>query len=324
MALFIGLDLGGTNIKAGVMDDSAAVLGKLSVPTRAEGGPDAVIANMADAARQVADQAGVNITDVDMIGIGTPGPVDHDAGIVLAAPNMPGWSNIPIRDKISQMLDRPAVLENDANAAAFGEFWAGAGRDLSIRHLIMLTLGTGIGSGFIVDGRIVRGASGYGGEVGHIVVDRKGPTHTSGSPGCFEHYASATGTGRRAVELIQGGGESRLQATYDKHGEITAEQVFDAAKQGDHLALRVVDEVTDTLGLVCVNLCRLFDPQMILFAGGMILSGDFLFDRIRAGFMKYDWKILEPRVKIVPAELGNDAGIVGAAAVAWDAHTNGQ
>lgn len=324
MPIYIGLDLGGTNIKAGVMDESAVVLAKLSVPTRAEKGPDAVIHNMAEAARQVAAQANIALDDVDMIGIGTPGPVDYETGSVLAAPNMPGWTNIRVRDKIIDELGRPAVLENDANAAAFGEYWAGAGRDKSIRHLIMLTLGTGIGSGFIVDGRIVRGANGYGGEIGHIVVNPKGPTHTSGSPGCFEHYASATGTGRRAVELIEGGGDSCLKPTLDKHGEISAEQVFDAAKQGDQLALHVVKEVTDTLGLVCVNLCRLFDPQMILFAGGMILSGDFLFDRIRAGFMKYDWKILEPRVKIVPAELGNDAGIVGAAAVAWDAHQNGE
>ena len=324
MAYYIGIDLGGTNIKAGVADENGRALAKVSVPTQADRGVEAVIRNMSDAARQAVTKANLKLEAIDCVGIGAPGPVHFDDGIVLAAPNMPGWRNIPLRDRIAAELGRPAVLENDGNAAAFGELWAGAGRDPSIRHLLMLTLGTGVGGGFIANGKLIRGAHGYGSEPGHIIVNPAGTRHTSGSPGCLEQYASASGCGRRATELVEAGHASTLKAVYDaNHKQVTAKDVFAHAKAGDKLATQVLEEVTQYLGILCVNLCRIFDPQMIVFAGGMILAGDELFNRVRQVFKDYTWSIGSPFPQIVPSQLGNDAGFIGAAAVARDKHTGG-
>ena len=324
MAHYIGIDLGGTNIKAGVTDENGRALAKVSVPTEGDRGPDVVIKNMAGAARQAVAKAGMPLESIDYVGIGAPGPVHFDDGIVLAAPNMTGWRNIPLRDRIAKELDRPSVLENDGNAAAFGELWAGAGRDPSIRHLLMLTLGTGVGGGFIANGKLIRGAHGYGSEPGHIIVNPAGSRHTSGSPGCLEQYASASACGRRACELIEAGGKSSLKAVYDANKKhVSAKDVFAHAKAGDKLAEQIVSEVTQYLGIACINLCRIFDPQMIVFAGGMILAGDELFDRVRAVFNDCTWSIGSPLPEIVPSQLGNDAGFIGAAAVARDKHTGG-
>lgn len=324
MAYYIGIDLGGTNIKAGVADENGRALAKVSVPTNAEAGPEAVINNMALAAAEAVKKTDIHLSAIDYVGIGAPGPVNFDEGIVLAAPNMPGWRNIPLRDRIAEKLDRPAVLENDGNAAAFGELWAGAGRDRSIRHLLMLTLGTGVGGGFIANGKLIRGAHGYGSEPGHIIVNPNGSRHTSGSPGCLEQYASASACGRRAEELIEAGYPTTLKAVYDANDkQVSAKDVFSHAKAGDAMAEQIVSEVTQYLGIACVNLCRIFDPQMIVFAGGMILAGEELFDRVRKVFEHFNWSIGSPMPQLVPSQLGNDAGFIGAAAVARDKHTGG-
>ncbi|MAE62752.1 MAG: hypothetical protein CMJ18_00650 [Phycisphaeraceae bacterium] len=319
MGHFIGLDLGGTNVKAGLVDDEANVMANLSVPTEGEGGADRVIEVMASAAKEVAAKAGVKMDRVAGIGIGAPGPLDFEAGVVKAAPNLPGWIDVRLRDRIAEATGCPAVLENDANAAAFGEFWAGAGRDPDIRHLVMLTLGTGIGSGLIVDGRVIHGGYGLGGEGGHIIVQPDGRLCGCGQRGCLEAYTSAAQAARRAQEALDAGEDSVLgRISAGQQGEITAEDVFDAAAGGDALALRIVDETAQYLGIAAVTFCRLLDPQMIVFAGGMIAAGDFLFDRIRRSFSDHDWDLVAPQVRIVPATLGNDAGFIGAAAVAWD------
>jgi glucokinase len=325
MAYYIGIDLGGTNIKAGVTDETGHVLSKVSIPTTAEGGPDAVIANMAQAGRAVVEQAKLKMSQVDYIGVGAPGPIDFSTGVVRMAPNLPGWTNIPLQSRIGDLLGRPTMLENDGNAAAFGEYWAGAGRQSSkdIRHLIMLTLGTGVGSGLVVNGKIVHGSVGNAGEGGHIIVQPNGRQCGCGQRGCLETYGSASRTGQRAAEAVRDSKEATtLREPFEKGKEITAKMVFDHAKAGDKLARRVVEETVMYLAVGCVTLCRLFDPQMIVFAGGMILAGDYLFDQIRAEFHRQSWTILKDHVEIVPSTLGNDAGFIGAAAVAWDAHQN--
>lgn len=324
MSYYIGLDLGGTNVKCGVVDAERRVLSHLSIPTDATKGHKAVVEAMGHAALEVAKKAGVPIEKVAGIGIGAPGPLDMRRGILRAAPNLPGWKDVPIRDGVTKVTGRPAVLENDANAAAFGEFWAGAGRREGIRDVIMLTLGTGVGSGLIVDGNLIHGAHDLGAEAGHMLVVPNGRPCGCGQNGCLESYASATAATKRVIELMRGGESSVLLATYERDpGKITAKDVFDAAKAGDVLATRVVDEVATYLGIACVSLCRLFDPQMIVFAGGMIFAGDFLFDRVRKVFQKQTWKVVESKVEIVPAVLGNDAGFIGAAAVAWNASRTG-
>ncbi len=324
MRHFIGLDLGGTNVKAGVVDDQAQVLASQSVPTPAQGGPKAVIDAMAQCARLVCDKAELSFSDVTAIGVGSPGPLDFEAGVVIALPNLPGWENVPLRDRLAQATGRPVVLENDANAAAFGEYWAGAGRDPAIRHLVMLTLGTGIGSGLIIEGQILHGAFNVGGEGGHMIVDPDGRPCGCGQRGCLESGASASHTARRAEEALAGGAASSLAARYKQAGAIEAKDVFDAAKAGDDLAVKIAAQTATVLAIGCVNLCRLLDPQMIVFAGGMILAGDYLFALVREQFQQRSWTIMKDRVQIVPAQLGNKAGFIGAAAVARDAQQRGR
>ena len=325
MPRYIGLDLGGTNIKAAVLDESGRILARTSIPTNAVAGPQVVIAALVEAAGDVAGQAQIDMADIDAIGVGSPGPIDLEAGVVLNAPNLPDFVDVPLRDSIAEATGRPTVLDNDANAAAFGEYWAGAASAADVRHVVMLTLGTGIGAGLIVDGRIVHGAFGNGGEGGHIIVVPGGRRCGCGQQGCLEAYASASRTARRAEEaVVAGNSGSMLAKLYEPLSRpLTAKQVFDAANVGDELALRIVDETAMYLGIACVNLCRLLDPQMILFAGGMILSGDLLFDRIRKAFADHTWVAARDRVRIEPASLGNDAGIIGAGGIAWDAHQSG-
>ena len=321
MGFYIGLDLGGTNIKAGLVDETPNVLASASVPTPLEGGPDSVISVMSDLAWRVAAEAKLGMEEVSCIGIGSPGPLDFKNGVVLALPNLQGWQNVPLRDRTSAKTGRPVVLENDANAAAFGEFWAGAGRDPSIRHMIMLTLGTGIGSGLIIDGRIVHGGFGLGGEGGHLIVEPNGRLCGCGQHGCLESYASARNTALRAEAALAAGEPSSLrQVGKSGSGQISAKDVFDAAKIGDLLARRIVQETAKYLAIGCVSLCRVLDPQMIVFAGGMTLAGDYLFDMVTAEFQKRTWSITKDQVQVVPARLGNDAGFIGAAAVAWNSH----
>ncbi len=319
MKRFIGLDLGGTNIKAGLVDETGRVLAEISSPTQAGQGPDAVVGRMLDLARQVAQQGSTSLAEVTAIGIGSPGPIDADNGIVLSAPNMPGWEDYPLRDRVQEATGRPSFLENDANAAAFGEFCFGAGKDPAIRHLIMLTLGTGVGGGIIIDGRIVHGGYGLAAEAGHLIVAPNGRRCACGQRGCLEAYASAGAVARQGIEAVQAGERTILAQIYAQNGErLSAKDVFTAAYQGDGIAANIIEEATTYLGIACVSLCRLLDPQMIVFAGGLILAGENLFAGVRASFAEHDWTILRSKVAIVPAQLGNQAGIIGAAAVAME------
>ena len=322
---YLGLDLGGTNIKAGVVDEHGKLLAKVSTPTEGQGGPDIVINRMAEAAKDAAAEADIALEKITAIGIGSPGPLDMDIGVIKAAPNLPGWINIPLRDRIADATGRPAVLENDANAAAFGEFWTGAGGDKSIRHMVMFTLGTGVGSGIIIEGRLLHGAQDEGAEAGHMIMVPDGRPCGCGQRGCLETYASASRVAIRAQEAVAHGQISSLKPLYEEDPEqITSKTVFEHAAKGDRVSMRVVDDAALYLGIACVNICRILDPQMIVFAGGMIAAGDFLFDKIRAAFDDHTWSYGSKGVQIVPARLGNDAGVIGAAGVAWDAHQHGR
>jgi glucokinase len=321
MPLFLGLDLGGTNIKVGLVDHTAKLIAQSSVVTPAEKGPDAVLAAMAAAARDVVAKAGHSMNDVVAIGVGSPGPLDLRNGIVRQAPNLPGWTNVPVEAKMHLLTGRPCVLENDANAAAFGEYWAGAGKNTNIRHFVAFTLGTGIGSGIVVDGKIVHGATGMAGEGGHVIIYPNGRRCGCGQHGCVEAYASANSTAKRAVEALEQGANSSLLASFKgRLQEITSKDIFDAAKAGDPLATRIVDETAEALALTCLNFSRILEPQMIVFAGGMIYAGDFLFDKIRHFYNKHTWTVPGDPPKITAAVLGNDAGAIGAAGIAWAKH----
>lgn len=321
MSYYVGLDLGGTNLKAAVVDAQGGLMAKMSAPTLRGQGPDPVIAAMIDSTSGVVAQAGLKMSQITAVGIGSPGPIDLEKGVLISAPNLPDFRDVPIRDRISEATGKPTVLDNDANVAAFAEYWIGAGSDPSIRHLVALTLGTGIGSGLVINGKILHGGFGNAGEAGHMIVQPNGRQCGCGQLGCLEAYASAFHTALRAAEAVEAAGPGQHTTL---HSTPTAKDVFDAAIAGDELAQRVADETATYLGIACVDLCRLLDPQMIVLGGGMVQARDYLLTRVRQAYERNNWRMSPSQVKIDLAVLGNDAGVIGAGAIACDAHRRGE
>lgn len=319
---YVGVDLGGTNIKAGVLDADAEVLCSLSVPTEVPKGRDAVVSNIIEAAEQAIGKAGVNRAKVAGIGIGSPGPLSHRQGLVINPGNLPCLKDTPLRKIVTERTGIPSTLENDANAAAFGEYWAGAGKGVS--DLVMFTLGTGVGGGVIVEGRLLRGFFENGAELGHIIVQPNGRRCSCNQLGCVEAYSSAYNLARVAEEMIQAGESSSLKAKVDAGQMLMAEDIVAAAKAGDALATKVWDQACYYLGLVIVNMQHMTNPERVVLAGGLIAAGDFLLDRVCAHAKKLTWNLLNDLPEVRFATLGNDAGFIGAAGCAWDAHRTGQ
>jgi len=313
----IGIDLGGTFIKFALLDRAMAVRASSQCPTPAEKGADGAIEAIVAGGRRLLAEAGVSAGDVAGVGIGSPGPLDLDAGVVIGMPNIPGFDNVPLRDRVSAGLGLPAVLENDANAAALGEFLAGSGR--GVRNMVLLTLGTGIGSGIIVDGKLLHGAHGIGAEAGHLIVQPGGEPCGCGQRGCLERYASATYLSEYARRCIeQDGREGRLAEVLRRRGAIDARDVQAAARDGDALAREVWDRAVRYLAIACVGLCRLLDPDRIVLGGGMAKAGEALMAPLQEHFQAEHWTLTEPKTALALAELGNDAGVIGAAGAAWE------
>ncbi len=315
---YVGVDLGGTNIKAGLLDAQTQVLSRLSVPTEIERGREQITANIITAAERSITEAGVKRDEVAGIGIGSPGPMSHRQGLIINPGNLTCLQNLPIRDIVSQRTGIKTTLENDANAAAFGEFWAGAGR--GVRDLVMFTLGTGVGGGVITDGRLLRGHFENGGELGHIVVNPRGRKCSCAQLGCVEAYSSAYNLARYAEELIAAGRPSRLKPLVDAGELLKAEHIVEAAQAGDELARQVWDEACYYLAVTIVTMQHVTNPERVVLAGGLIAAGDFLLEPIRRHFRALTWNLLEDFPDIQFAALGNDAGFIGAAGCAWEAH----
>ena len=311
----IGIDLGGTYVKFGLLDDQRQPSEIFQLRTPA--GAKDVIRQMVHGARTLMAENDLVDSDIVGVGIGSPGPLNVRDGMIIAMPNIPGMDNCPIRDRVSDGLGLPAVLENDANAAAYGEFLCGAGQD--VRSVVLLTLGTGVGSGIITDGRILHGAHDIGGEMGHMIVQPGGEPCGCGQRGCLESYSSASNVARRARRRIeQEGGTGVLAAVLKQKGEIDAKDVEQAALAGDELAAAVWDDCARYLAVACVNICRALDPDSIILGGGMIKAGEALLAPLREHFGRMHWRLTPPRTRIEPARLGNDAGVIGAAGVAWE------
>ncbi|MBI1370515.1 MAG: ROK family protein [Planctomycetes bacterium] len=306
MKYYIGLDLGGTNIKGGLLDEKANVVAQHSIPTEAKQGPEHVFDRLAFMAGKLMADAKVEASQIKGIGVGTPGPVDRN-GVVLSAPNLAGWKNVPLASELNKRMPMPIKIVNDADAAGYGEYWAGAGRDESIKYLILLTLGTGVGGGIVLDGKLYAGSYGAGAELGHTIIQLDGEPCGCGQRGCLEQYTSATAIARSAARAMAAGEKTSLPANP------TTRQVFEALEAGDALAEKVVNRACEYLGIACVNFVRTFDPQMIVLGGGVAAAGEALSKRVRASFMKHTWRIVEPKVIITTATLGNDAGFIGAA-----------
>ncbi|MGE0480682.1 MAG: ROK family protein [Phycisphaerae bacterium] len=362
--LNIGVDVGGTNLKAGLVNERGGVVARLSTPTEADRGFEHVLARIVNLIDELLAAAGRSKREIGAIGIGAPGPMSHARGVVFNAPNLPGWANVPLRDRLADATGLPVSLENDANAAAFGEFVVraapppqvatrstadvaarssagdadhasgrgtpGAGgaappdsaptatrvRDHAIHSLVMMTLGTGVGGGIVLNGRLVRGAFDNAGEIGHMIIEPQGRECPCGQRGCVERYCSANAVAERLAETVRAGEHSLLSGSILRGDEINAAQVQQAMEQGCGIAARVWDETCRYLALTCVNVQHLLNPQVVVLAGGLINAGDLLLLPVQRHFERLTWKMAPDSPRIELAKLGGDAGVIGAAALA--------
>jgi glucokinase len=320
LPLYVGLDVGGSSMKAGVVDDKGRPLSSVSLATEAHRGQEFGLERMCESIRQAIAAAGVGQDQITAIGVATPGTMDIPAGIILDPPNLRPWRNVPVRQYVQDAFHVPTAFQNDANAAAFGEFWVGAGRNA--HSMVLFTLGTGVGGGIIIGDLVVEGEHSHGAELGHMKVETTNPRQCGcGRWGCLEAYASATAVVKRAHEAIAHySGASALVALLRKQGEVTAKDIFDAAAAGDPLAERLVEETAFYLAIGTMNMMHTIDPDMVVFAGGMSAAGEGFLDRIRWHVKRLAFPVPAQKTQIRYAVLESDAGFIGAAACARQLH----
>ncbi len=305
----IGVDVGGTNVKIALVDKTGSIVYSDTVPTRAEMGYEYTISNIITAIRNVMKESKITKDSIEGIGFGFPGQIDCDNGIVRLAPNIPGWVNIPIADIISKEFSIPVKVDNDVRCAALAELNYGAGK--GAKNLVCITVGTGIGSGLIVNGKLVRGASNAAGEIGHIKLQMEnGPLCGCGDYGCLEAFASGPAIVAMAEEYIKGGKSTKYRELAKT--EITPYVVAEAAKQGDVVAKKIFEIMGNYIGIGLASVVNLLNPEKIVIGGGVADAGDLLFNPIKETLKKRTMPIQGSAVKVVHAELGNTAGVIGA------------
>ncbi|MEM9414711.1 MAG: ROK family protein [Planctomycetota bacterium] len=315
--MYIGLDLGGTHIKAGLVDAEGHVLRSDVFDTPANSTPDAVVEQLAIVTRGLAADEGVSMDDIAAIGVGVPGLIDSATGIVKACVNLKDWHDVPLRELAAEAIGKPVVVDNDANAASYGEFSVAMRHTPDLQHLALITLGTGVGAGIVLNRQVFHGGGGMAGEVGHMVVVPGGHLCACGQRGCLEQYTSATSVIRDATELIATGKRSHLALTLGTGEKITTRHVFAAAAEGDRMANKLIEDAAKYLAIACINLCRVIDLEMIVIGGGVANAGEALAAPLRQAFFDQTWSIpgaCEPTLQVTT--LGNDAGYIGAAALA--------
>ena len=310
--LIVGVDLGGTRFRVCLANREGVILERTSTLTLADEGPDAVIHRLVEGVRFVLRERDAG--SVLGLGLGAPGPLDPWAGVVLHAPNMPGWRDVPLRDRLQDALGIPSFVNNDANLAGLGELYFGAGQGLT--DLVYITVSTGIGGGVIAGGRLLLGGHGLAGEIGHMVIQTNGPLCGCGNYGCLEALASGTAIARETRARLEAGAQSAILALAGGAIErVDAAVVERAAREGDALAGEIMREAGTYLGIGIVNVIHLFDPQMVIVGGGVSRAGALIFgpaqavldSRLLAGF--------KGKCSIVPAALGDDAGLMGSVAL---------
>ena len=307
MKYYIGIDLGGTNIVAGVVDENYQILTKASVKTNLPRPEQEIAADMAAVARQAAEEAGLSLDQIEWVGVGTPGIANSATGIIEYYNNL-GFCNTPMVQYLEEALGRPAFIENDANAAAYGEYVAGAAK--GAKHAVCITLGTGVGGGIIIDGKIYCGSNFGGAEIGHTVIDVNGPMCSCGRKGCFEVFSSATGLIRMTKEALAAHPESALK----DEERITGRTAFNYMRAGDETAKQVVDDYIRYLAAGITNTINIFQPDVLCIGGGVCNEGDPLLLPMKEIVKKEVYTRNSPKnTEIVIAKLGNDAGIIGAA-----------
>ncbi len=303
----IGVDLGGTNMRTALLSPDGLILDRHKVSTHAAEGWKQVVARLVEnIVRYQKIAIGKGLT-VAAAGVGAPGVIQMDSGIVVKSPNFPDWNNLPLKEVLEKALNVPVFIENDANAAALGERWLGAGRD--INSMILLTLGTGVGGGIVLNKQIWQGADGMAGEIGHMTLIPDGRLCGCGNTGCLEMYASARGIVQSYREAVNSSGIAMV-------AELSSEQIYQAARDGETVACKVMKDMGRMLGIGIANLINIFNPQMIVLGGGVKDAWQLFINATQEEVMRRAFKVPAERTKIVPSLLGDDAGMVGAAAVA--------
>jgi glucokinase len=315
-SLFVGLDVGGTSMKAGVVDDRGKPLSAVSLPTEAHNGQEFGLRRMCETILAAMKAANVGREQVAAIGVATPGLMDIPAGVIIDPPNLKPWKNVQVRQFVQDQFQLPTAFQNDANAAAYGEYWVGAGRQ--VHSMVLFTLGTGVGGGIIIGDQVLEGEHSHGAELGHTRIELTRPRLCGcGRHGCLEAYASATSVVKRTEEaLADDPGRSVLHGVLARQRELTARDIFDAAANGDGLAARIVEDTAFYLAVGATNMMHTIDPEVVVFGGGVIAAGEPFLDRIRYHVKRLAFPIPAERTRIVYAELGTDAGFIGAAACA--------
>lgn len=308
----LGIDLGGTNLRSAAVTAGGEIVYETHRPTFAIEGVDSVIDRIALAIREAADKSGV-ATDVP-VGVAAPGPLDPRTGIVHFAPNLPGWRDVQLRDRLQELTGRPVLLGNDANAAALGEFIFGAGK--GSQNMIYVGLGTGVGGGVISEGRLIDGARGMGGELGHVSVDLDGPRCTCGSSGCIEAFSSSWSITHEATLLVSSGrGAAILAAAAD--GKVGPRAVGAAAASGDPAARALLERAGTALGAGLANFINIFNTEIIVLGGGVSEIGEPLLDPVRRAINAFAMPVMRQDVQLIPSSLGLKTGIYGSAALVF-------
>lgn len=307
----IGIDLGGTNIAVGVVDENWNILSRVSTPTYSDRPYQAIVQDMAACIEKALAKIAMTAQDVHSIGIGIPGVADQKAGKVVFCTNL-SWRDIPLRDELQKYINKPVYIDNDATVAGLAESYAGV--SAGCESSVFMTLGTGVGAGIIIGGRPWSGAHGVGSELGHMTIMADGVPCTCGNNGCVERYCSATAIIRMAKQYCLGYPDCAiLRLAGGDPDKIEAKTVIDAAKGGDPVAMRVFDHYTKYLAITVNNITAFLDPEMIVLGGGVSRAGDFLLNALKEKLPRYLMYKTLPSPKIALAKLGNEAGIIGAA-----------
>lgn len=321
--LILGIDLGGTKILTAVASATGKLLASEQVITPAEQGPETVIEAIVAAADRTLGQAGIAAAQLSAVGVGAAGISNPDTGVIFSSPNLPGWQDVPLRDIIERRLGIKTYLGNDANAAALGELYFGAGR--GARHLIYVTVSTGIGGGIIIDGKLYTGTGGTAGEVGHMTIADNGPLCTCGNTGCWEVLASGTALAKEAQRRLKEGAKtSILEQAGGDIKQITAQVIHAAAQEGDVLAGELIAQTGYYVGVGLVNLVNIFNPELIIIGGGLSRMGDRLLKPAIKVVAERAFKPAYQAVRFTTAQLEGNSGVLGAVALALQEMKSGR
>lgn len=311
----IGVDIGGTTTKIALIQDSGEIIERWEIPTDNENEGKNITVNIAKSIEQKLEKHQITKNHVKGIGVGAPGPANLDTGMIEHTPNLSWHDHYPLKELLEEQTCLPVAINNDANCAALGEMWKGAGDGAS--DLVCVTLGTGVGGGVITNGKIVQGIRGAAGEIGHLTsIPTGGALCNCGKSGCLETIASATGIVRLATERVKkepDGSLDRLALLYKENSQITAKNVFDLARDGEKISVEVIDEVSFYLGFALANIANTLNPDKIVLGGGVSKAGEILLKPLSVYFKKFSFPTIANSTELVLAKLGNDAGVIGAA-----------